>query len=101
MNAAEEGGQAAEVGLLPGLERVVVALGAVEPHAEERPRHPRRQPLGSGAAQVRVEGHGDEIRRRVVRPQAAVGDQVADHGVVRAVLQDGRAEPGDEPPATK
>ena len=50
VNLAEEGGQAAEVGLLPGLERVVVALGAIEPDAQERPRHPRRQPFRRRAA---------------------------------------------------
>jgi hypothetical protein len=48
-DAAEEGGQAAEVVLLPGLERVVVALGAVEPDAQEGPGHAGGDALGIGA----------------------------------------------------
>ena len=39
---AEEGGQALKIGLLPGLEGMVVALGAINPHAEERARHAGR-----------------------------------------------------------
>ena len=34
----------------------------------------------------------------MVGPQALVGDQVANHGVVRPVLQDRITEPGREPP---
>ena len=54
VDAAEEGGQAAEVGLLPGLERVVVALGAVEPHAQERPdtRAASRSGVGRSRSQA-------------------------------------------------
>ena len=44
---AEEGGQALKVALLPGLERMVVALGAVDPHAQEGPRR-RGPPADSG-----------------------------------------------------
>ena len=86
MDAAEEGGQAPEVVLLPGLERVVVALGAVEPDAEERPGHPGGEALGVGRSVSCVDGDGDEVRRRVVGPEAPVGDQVADDLVVGAVL---------------
>ena len=101
VDAAEEGGQAAEVVLLPGLERVVVALGAVEPDAEERPGDPGGEALGIGALGLLVAGDGDEVRRRVVGPEAPVGDQVADDRVVAAALQDRVAEPGDEPAAAE
>ena len=44
----EEGGQAPELLALPAGERVVVALGAFEPDAEERPRGAGGEVLGLG-----------------------------------------------------
>ena len=80
---------------------MVVALGAIEPDAQKRPRHPRRQPLGVGQFGLLVEGHREEIGRRMIGPEPLVGDQIADHGVIATVLQDRIAQPGHEPPAAK
>ena len=87
--------------LLPGLEGVVVALGAVEPDAEERPRHPRRQPIGRRPLGLLVDRHREEVGRRMVGPEAVVGDQVADDRVIPPILQDRVAEPGHEPSAAE
>ena len=76
-HAAEERREAAKIGLLPGLERVIVALGTVDPDAEEGPRHPRGQSIGRRPAGFRVKRDGDEIGRGVIGPQAPVGDQLA------------------------
>ena len=57
--------------------------------------------LGVGALGLLVAGHREEVRRRVVGPEAPVGDQVADDRVVAAALQDRVAEPGDEPAAAE
>ena len=46
LDLPEIGGQAPEVGPLPGLEGVVVALGTVDPDPEEGPRHPGGQAFG-------------------------------------------------------
>ena len=56
---------------------MVVALGAVDPHPEKRPGNPRGQPIGRGPAGVGVERDGDEIGRRMIGPEALLGDQVA------------------------
>ena len=97
MHLAEEGGEALEVLPLPRLERVVVALGAVEPDAEERPRGPRGQPLGVGPLHGGVEGHAHEVDLGPVGPDPLAGDQVAHEGVVRPVPHQLVAQPGDEP----
>ena len=54
VNAAEEGRQAAKVGLLPVLERVIVALGAVDAHAAET----RATPAPPAARVWAVPGRG-------------------------------------------
>ena len=77
VGAAEEGRQAAEIRLLPGLKRVVVALGTVDPRPQKRPGNPCGQPVGGRPARVRVESHRDEIGRGMIGPETAVGDQFA------------------------
>jgi hypothetical protein len=67
--------------------------------APRKARDAGGEPLGVGLLRLGVEGHGDEVRRRVVGPEPLVGDQVADDLVIRAVAQQLVAEPGDEPPA--
>ncbi len=101
INPAEERGQAAEILLLPGLERVVVALGAIEPDPEECPRSAGGQALGIGRLRVGVESDRDEIGGRVIGPEAGFGDQVADDGVVGPILEDRVAQPGRESAATE
>ena len=68
MNVAEERGQAPEVGLLPGLERVVVTLGEIEPDAQEGPRHASSQTFRIGQLGLLADGHGDEVRRWMIGP---------------------------------
>ena len=99
LGLAEEGGEPLEVALLPGGERVVVALGAVEPGAEEGAGDPAGEPLGVDDLPVGVVGDGQEVGRRPVGPEPVGGDQLADDLVVRPVLQQPVAQPGDEPPA--
>ena len=75
VDAAEEGREAAEIRLLPGLKRMVVALGAVDPRPQKRPGNPCGQPVGGGLAGFGVERDGDEIGRGMIGPEAPVGDQ--------------------------
>ena len=94
------GGESAKVRTLPGLERVVVALGAVDPDAQERSGHPGGQPLGVVRLLFGVERDRDEVGRRVVGPDPLAGDQVADDRVIRPVLEQLVAQPGNEPAST-
>ena len=71
--------------LLPVLEGVVVALGAVEADAEEGPGDAAGEALGVGLLLLGVAGDGEEIGRRLVGPEAVGRDQVADDLVVGAV----------------
>ena len=82
VGAAEERSEAAEIILLPVLERMVVALGAVDPHAQKRAGHPRRQAFGGRHFEIGVIGHGHEVGRRLVGPEALVGDHLLDQAVV-------------------
>ena len=88
---AEESGQAAEIGPASRAGRDGCGTGRIEPHAEERPGHPARQPFGRRAACLLGSiGHGEEIGRRLVGPQPVIGDQVADDRVIRPVLRASR-----------
>ena len=97
IDPAEERSQAAEIVLLPFLEGMVVALGAIDPHTEKRPGHPRRQPFRGRHLEVGVVGHGNEVGRRLVGPEPAIGDQVPNQAVITPVFQQHVAEPRDEP----
>src|SRR5207244_13455099 len=74
----EERGEAVEVVLAPHLERVVVALRTVEPHAEEELAHHRGQ-------LVRLPAVAVEHRGPVGPGAAAGGDDLADELVVGLV----------------
>ncbi len=76
---------------------MVVALGAIQSDAEERPRCAAGQPHSVGGVFVgRVERADDEIAGRLVGGEAVGGDQVADDGVIGPVLHQLVAEPGGE-----
>src|SRR5262249_31874677 len=77
----EEGGDGPEVSLLPRRERVVVALGTLQLHAEEEP----------GA------GGGEEARLRT--EALAVGSMEGALGVLRSVPLDGERVGADLGPA--
>src|SRR5262249_29740201 len=99
LGLAEEGRQALEVGLFPRLERVVVALGTIEADAEEPPRDPAGKAYRVGALLViRLDGHADKVRCRLVGPEPLRGDDFPDEVVVGPVVQELVTEPGDEPP---
>ena len=61
LEAGVEGGQAPELLALPARERVVVALGALQPRPEEQPRRRGRQVL-----RLALAGHVEGDRRGVV-----------------------------------
>ena len=98
---SEEGGQPLKIGLLPRGERVIVALGAIETQPKKGPSHTAGQ-----SHRVRLiflillAGNAHEIGRGFVGPQAVVGDQVADNGVIGPVLSEAFLQPRDKPAAT-
>ena len=78
LDPREEGGEAVIVVLGPALERVVVALGALDPDAEEE--------LGRGLGRVlRVAADPVVVRGRVPERRAVGGEQLADELVERGV----------------
>src|SRR5262249_40641160 len=94
LDLAEERGESLEVRLLPTLERMIVALRTIESNAEEGARHARRQTLGIGLILVRLfDGHGDEVCRRLVGPQALGCDQIAHKLVIGAIAREFLGEP--------
>ena len=75
----EEGGKSLKIGLFPLGERVIVALSAIEPQAEEGAGNAAGQSHRVGLVLlVLLAGDADEIGRRLVGPKSVVGDQVAD-----------------------
>jgi hypothetical protein len=61
------------------------------------PRNARvTRALGIGTALALLDGDRGEVGRRLVGPQPFAGDQLADQLIVRTVLQQLIAEPGDE-----
>ena len=85
----EVGGQAVEVVLAPDLERMMMALGAFQPDAEEQLADDRRDLVGRAAIA--------KERGRAVAPGAPLGrDQLADELVVGHVLAKRVANPGVE-----
>src|SRR5829696_5389085 len=85
-NAAEERGEAVEVVLPPHLERVVVALRTVEPHAEAELTHHRGEFVRLAAVAV-------EHRGAVGERAAVGGDDLAHEFVVRLVLPEALPQP--------
>ena len=88
LGLAEKSREPLKISLLPGGERVVVALGAIQPDAEEGPGNPARQlfrvrPLPLGVFLV---SDRDEVGRRLVGPEAVLGNQPPHQPAVGIVL---------------
>src|SRR5262245_18047028 len=81
-DAAEVRGEAVEVVLPPDFERVVVALGTFEPHAQEQLADHRRD-------LVRLTAVTKDDGRAVAEGATLGGEQFADELVVRLVLAEG------------
>src|SRR5262249_42603572 len=94
LRLSKVGGQPLEIPLFPGSERMVMALRAIDPHAEERARGPCGQ-ANRIRAVLRSRG-GNEVGRRMVRPKALGRNDLAYQLVIRLVLRQLVAQPVHE-----
>ena len=86
-----------KVALLPRAAKLaVVALHAVDPHAEKGPADLRGEFSLVGTF-ARLARDGDKIHGRAGRPHALRSDQLTNDAIIRPVLQQRLAEPFHEP----